>query len=152
MLSDQINKDFISAYKNRDEKISSVLRMLKSAIKNSEIENKSALNDQDTIAIIKKEIKQRNETAAEYNNVGRIEAAQKELEEATIIEKYLPALLNQDQIKSVIMNTADEIGSVSMADFGKLMSSVMAKIKTEADGKLVSDLVRQHLQNETKNK
>lgn len=146
-ISDQINTDFMTAYKAKDEAKSSALRMLKSAIKNAEIEKRSTLNDTETIKLLRKELKSREEAAADYSKGGRAEMADKEENEASLIKGYLPAEISDDDIKTIIESAASEQNITSISDFGKLMSALMPKVAGKADGSRVSALAREYLNN-----
>ncbi|MFA7244376.1 MAG: GatB/YqeY domain-containing protein [Patescibacteria group bacterium] len=139
-LSEQINTDFIAAYKDKDEAKSSVLRMLKSSIKNEEIAQKTSLSDDDVIKIIQREIKQRNDSIAEYDKGGRPDLSEKEKAEIDILNKYLPTQLSDDEIEAIVRKVAE-----NESDFGKIMGAVMPQVAGKADGNRVSAVVRKVL-------
>ena len=146
-ISDQINADFMEAYKAKDGAKSSALRMLKNAIKNAEIEKRSPLDDTETIKLLRKELKSREEATADYNKGGRGEMAEKEENEAKLISTYLPAEMSDEDIKKIIESTSSEQNISSISDFGKLMSALMPKVTGKADGSRVSALAREYLNN-----
>lgn len=139
-LSEQVDKDFIVAYKDKDEVKSSVLRLLKSAIKNEEISRKGPLNDGDAIKIVQREIKQRKDSIEQYEKGGRADLAEKEKNEITILEAYLPAQLTNEDIEAIVAKATAED-----KDFGKIMGKVMGEVAGKADGGRVSQIVRKVL-------
>jgi len=145
-LKDQLDRDYIEAYKSHDALKVSVLRMLKSSIKNFEINEKRPTEDSDILKLLKKESKQRQDSIQEYQKAGRADLIEKESDELALISIYLPEELEQSKIIEIIDSTIDEIGANSLADFGKVMPKVMAKINGAADGSTVAELVRQKLQ------
>ncbi|NCN07112.1 GatB/YqeY domain-containing protein [Candidatus Falkowbacteria bacterium] len=145
-LAEQINQDFLVAFKSKNSDVVAVLRMLKSSLTNKEIEKKlpksEALSDDDVIAIIKSEIKKRKDSYTSYTEANRNDLAEKEEQEIKILEKYLPEQMSDDQIKDIVLQVVTETGASSPADFGKVMGAVMAQTKNQADGQLVSSLVK----------
>jgi uncharacterized protein YqeY len=146
-IKEQIEKDFMEAYKAKDEIKSSALRMLKSAIKNAEIEKRSDLDESEVARLLRKELKSREEAAADYKKGGRDDLAQKEEGEAKLIQTYLPAEMSDDDIVKIIKSTAKEQNISNISDFGKLMSALMPKVAGRADGARVSTLAREYLNN-----
>jgi len=144
-LVEEINKDFLEAYKAKDEAKSSVLRMLKASIQSAEKEKGSSLSDEEAARIIQKEVKQRNESIAEFKRGERPDLAEKEGAEITVLEKYLPKQMSEEEIIIQIKETITEIGATSKADMGKVMSAIMPKIAGKADGGAVSKAVNELL-------
>lgn len=144
-LKDQLEKDFIEAYKARDISLSSILRLVKSSIKNAEIANKKELDDNEVISILKKEIKQRSESEAEYRKAGRNDLAEKELFEAEAISKYLPVQLNEEAISRAVDKAILELNAENMSDMGKVMAQLMKTHGPSLDGALASKIVKEKL-------
>lgn len=140
-LSQLIDNDYISAYKNKETEIVSVLRMLKTAIKNASIAAKSDLDDTEVIKIISKEIKVRKESAEQYSKGERQDLANKELSEITILQKYLPAQLGDNEIESILLEAINSSGLKDKASFGKIMGLAMPKLNGKADGQRVSQIL-----------
>lgn len=138
----QIEKDYIESYKAKNELETSVLRMLKSAIKNAQIEKKDMFNDDVVYKIIIKEVKQRKESSKLYIRGGRQDLADKEQQEIKIFEKYLPAQLTEDEIKNILSVVMTENGLSSPSDFGKIMSLAIPKFSGKADGSMVSSILK----------
>jgi len=144
-IAEQINKDFIDAYKARDEKMKSLLSMIKSALKNKEIETQKPLEDSEVIDVLAKEAKKRKDSATAYEQGGRPELAAQEIAEAEMISKYLPEQLGEDAIREIIKATITELGASSMADMGKVIGAVVGKTKGQAEGGLISRIVKEEL-------
>jgi uncharacterized protein YqeY len=144
-LKDQIQNDFLEAYKAKEDTKVSILRMLKSAIKNAEILAKGDLDEQNTIKVLKKEVKQRLDSSAEYERAGRTELAQKEKNEADFIRSYLPKELSLEETQALVDESITELDAKDLKDMGKVISLVMQKAKGLADGAQVSALVRSKL-------
>lgn len=142
---EQIEKDFIEAFKAKDEIRKSLLAMIKSAIKNKEIEIQKPLEESDVIDVLTKEAKKRKESAIAYEQGGRPELAEQEKKEIEILNKYLPEQLSEDEVKRIVKETISEINASSMADMGKVIGAIVAKTKGQADGGIISKLVKEEL-------
>ena len=145
-LKEQLDRDFIDAYKSHDSLKVSVLRSLKSSIKNFEISEKRPAVDADLLRIFKKESKQRSDSIQEYSKAGRTDLIDQEKAELGLIAGYLPEELEPQKISEIIDSVILELSANSLADFGKVMPKVMTKINGAADGSTVAQLVRQKLQ------
>lgn len=144
MLNETINKDYLEAYKAGDDIKVSVLRLIKSAIKNAEISNKGELSDSDIVKILKKEVNNRKETILTYENAGRSEAAEKENEELKIIKQYLPIEMSDDELKKKVIEIINELPESDRGNIGKIIGAVLKK-EPSADGSSVSQIVREYL-------
>ena len=148
-LQKQLADDFIKAIKEKDQIVVLVLRMLKAAIQNKKIEKKisknDALSDTDIVAIIKSEIKKRNDSITDYQAGGREDLAAKERAEAVILKKYLPEQMSDEQVREVVQEVITAVGAGGAGDFGKVMGAVMAKTNGQADGQLVAKIVKEEL-------
>ncbi|OPA78405.1 aspartyl-tRNA amidotransferase [Paenibacillus selenitireducens] len=145
-LSERLNEDMKQAMKSQDKFKLSTIRMVRSAIKNLEIDLKRTLNDDEVLEILSREIKQRKDSLQEFNKAGRDDLAVNLHAEIEIISQYLPAQLSEEEIKVIVQQTIQETGASSKADMGKVMSALMPKVKGRADGKLVNQAVQQFLQ------
>jgi len=130
------------AMKSRDMDKLSVLRFLLSEIKNVEIDAKHELDDNEVIALLRREVKRRKEAVEQYQTAGRDDIVAKELSELTIIDTFLPAQMSAESIEATVM---DIISHHPGSDFGQLMKLVMAATHGQADGKQVSQIVRTKL-------
>ena len=138
----QIKDDIKTAMKAKETEKRDALRLLDSALKQIEVDERKELNDDDVMAIIAKQIKQRNDAAAQYKDAGRDDLLQKELSEIAIFETYLPAQLSDDELADVLKGIIAEVGAESMKDMGKVMGAAKAKIGSQADGKRINECVK----------
>ena len=146
MLEEKIFNDYKEAMKNRDTLKSSVLSFLRAGLMNAAIEKKKKnLDDNDCIAVIKKQIKQRQESIEQFQKGNRQDLADKEIKELGILKVYLPEELSTDEVKKIIEEAVLSTAASGMKDMGRAMKEVTAKIAGRADSKLVSDLVRERL-------
>jgi len=146
MLEEKIFNDYKEAMKNRDTLKSSVLSFLRASLINVAIEKKKKnLDDNDCIAVIKKQIKQRQDSIEQFQKGNRQDLADKEIKELGILKPYLPPELTVEEIKKIIEEAVVLTAAQNMKDMGKVMKEIAAKIAGRADGKLVSDLVRERL-------
>lgn len=145
-LFDRLSEDLKHAMRGKDQLRMDVIRMIKAAALNKEIELKKNLDDADLSRIMTQLIKQRKESVEQYQKAKRDDLAGKELQEIAIIEAYLPKALSADDIAQVVAAVIQETGAVSLKDMGHVMKTVMAKLAGQTvDGKQVSDLVRSKL-------
>ncbi len=144
-MLDQLQADLKQAQLNRDEIKVSVLRMLLSELKYVQINNGQDLTDADVTAQVQKELKKRREAVEGFLKGGREELAEKEKQEAAVLEAYLPAQLGDEELTKIVDETIAETGASTIADMGKVISSVMAKVSGQAEGARVSLLVKQQL-------
>lgn len=147
-IAEQITKDMITAMKARDEKRLLTIRMMKTAIKNKEIEKRAPLEDAETIAVLSTMIKQRKESIEQFTKGNRPELAAREADEITLIESYMPQAASPEQIATTVRETIQEMGSPTIKDMGAVMKAAMAKFQatgTRVDGKAVSEAVKQAL-------
>jgi len=144
-LSHRLNEDMKQAMKSQDKFKLSTIRMVRSAIKNVEIDEKRTLYDNEVLEIISREIKQRKDALQEFEQAGRADLADRIQAEIDLLLSYLPAQLSEEEIKVIVQETIQKTGASSKADMGKVMAVLMPKIKGRADGKLVNLIVHQYL-------
>jgi uncharacterized protein len=145
-LTERVQKDLVDAMRNKQELRLSTLRMMKSALKNKEIDKRAALDEKEELQVFSTLIKQRKDSIEAFEKGNRPELAKKEAEEITIIEAYMPKALGEDDIVAAVKATIAEMGSPTMKDMGTVMKNVMAKFAgARVDGKLVSDTVKKEL-------
>jgi len=146
MLEEKILNDYKEAMKARDTLKSSVLSFLRADMINLAIaKKKKVLDDGEVISVIKKQIKQRQDSIEQFKNGNRLDMADKETKELEILKTYLPPELSADEVKKIIEEVISATGAKEMKDMGKVMKEVTAQIAGRADGKLVSDLVKEIL-------
>src|SRR5713101_6403726 len=147
-LIDQIQKDIVTAMKAREEQRLSTLRMVKTALKNREIDKMAPLDDKEAHQVLSTLIKQRKESVEQFTKGGRQEMADKEAAEITLIETYLPKAASEEQIVAGVKAVLAEMGAPTMKEMGAVMKNVMARFAGDGirvDGKQVSDAVRREL-------
>lgn len=145
-LKQKILDDIKDAMKNKEATLLSTLRFLNAAIKNKEIEVRpNAITDDDIIGVIKKSVKQRQDSIEQYEKAGRPELAENEKVELKILETYLPAMLSEEQIAAIVKEAITATGATSMKDMGGVMKYVQEKTAGSADNRIVSQLVKSSL-------
>jgi len=144
-LSDRLNEDMKQAMKSQDKFKLSVIRMVRSAIKNIEIDQRKTLDDNEVLDVLNREIKQRKDSLQEFEKAGRDDLATTLQAEIAVLMDYMPQQLNEEEIKVIVQQTIQEVGASSKADMGKVMGALMPKVKGRADGKLVNQAVQQLL-------
>ena len=145
-LIERIQSDLTDAMKQKDELRLSVLRMVKSALKNKEIEKMRPLTDLEGLQTLQTLVKQRKESIDQFTKGGRPDLAEKESKEITIIEQYLPAAPTDAEIIAAINAAVDELSADSLKHMGAVVKAARAKLEGKAvDGKVLSDKVRERL-------
>ncbi|MEC0230318.1 GatB/YqeY domain-containing protein [Paenibacillus alba] len=144
-LSDRLNEDMKQAMKSQDKFKLSVIRMVRSTIKNQEIDLKRALDDNEVLDVLTREIKQRKDSLQEFTKAGRDDLADSLKAELVILAEYMPQQLSEEEVKAIVQQTIQQIGASSKADMGKVMTALMPQVKGRADGKLINQLVQQLL-------
>ena len=147
-LSEQIQKDITTAMKARDEQRLSCLRMVKTALKNREIEKMAPLDDKEAQQVLSTLIKQRKDSVEQFTKGGRREMADKEAAEIKLIETYMPKAAGEEDIVAGVKAVIAEMGSPTMKDMGTVMKNVMARFSAagvRVDGKQVSEAVKREL-------
>jgi uncharacterized protein YqeY len=141
-LKDQIRNDIKEAMKARDTERRDALRLLSSAMKQIEVDERIELNDDAVIKIIQKQVKQRNDAASQYKDAGRDDLYNKEMAEIKIYEQYLPAQLDDAELEAAVKNIISKVGAESMKDMGKVMGAASKELAGKADGKRISSCVK----------
>lgn len=146
MLNEKLLQDYKESMKNKDTLKSSVLSFLRAELMNVAIaKKKKNLDDSEVVSIIRKQIKARQDSIAQFKQGNRMDLAEKEASELEILKSYLPPELPEEDIKKIIAEVITSTGAQGIKDMGKVMKEVNAKIAGQADGKLVSDLVKMQL-------
>ena len=147
-LSEQIQKDMVEAMRAKQELRLSVLRMMKAAIKNKEIDKRSALDDKEAVQVLSTMVKQRRDSIEQFTKGNRPELAAKEADEIKVIETYMPKAVSEDDVRATVRAVIAEMGAPSAKDMGTVMKNAMAKFAASgvrAEGKTVSEIVKQEL-------
>jgi uncharacterized protein YqeY len=146
-LYDRLSEDLKRAMKDRDQLRMDVIRMMKAALLNKELELKKDLDDAEMSRVMTTLVKQRREAVEQYQKANRADLAGKELKEIDIIQGYLPQALSQDDIVRLVESTILETGAKGPKDMGTVMKAVMAKLTGQTiDGRQLSELVKSKLQ------
>ena len=145
-LESKISQDYVSAMKARDSFRSSVLSFLRAQIKQIVVDKRlENISDEEVIAIIKKQVKQRQDSISQFNAGGRKDLVEKEEGELKILQEYLPAQASPEVIQSAIEEIIKSTGANSMKDMGKVMKEALAKLAGMADNQQVSSMVKDRL-------
>ncbi len=145
-LSDRLTEDLKLAMKSRDQLRMDVIRMIKAAVLNKEVELKRDLDDAEMSRVMTTLVKQRRESIEQFEKAQRTELAAKERKEIEIIESYLPKPLSPQELEAIVASAVTETGSHSLKDMGTVMKAVMARLAGQSiDGKQISDLVKSRL-------
>ncbi|MBH0201837.1 MAG: GatB/YqeY domain-containing protein [Nitrospira sp.] len=145
-MSDRLTDDLKLAMKSRDQLRMDVIRMIKAAVLNKEVELKRDLDDAEMSRVMTTLVKQRRESVEQFEKARRMELADKERKEIEIIESYLPKPISPQELDAIVESVVAETGSRTLKDMGMVMKAVMARLAGQSiDGKQVSDLVKSKL-------
>lgn len=142
---ERIEKDFVAAYKNKSETLVAVLRMLKTAIKNRQVELRRPLDDGEVLDMVLKQIKQRQESIDLFAKAGRNDLAAKELQEMELLRAYQPQFLTSEELAALVDKTIADQGAATIKDMGQVIQAIMNSHKGPVDGRAVSELARTRL-------
>jgi len=145
MIADTITKLIGEAMKARDEIRLSTLRMLSSALNYEKIAKQHELNKEEELTVVRRELKKRKDAIEAYEKAGATDRAEKEKKEATILEAYLPAQMDDTELEKIVQETISETGVQGLGEMGKIMGAVMPKVGGRADGGRVSGMVKKLL-------
>jgi uncharacterized protein YqeY len=142
-LEERIQKDLVSAMKNRQENALAALRSIKTAIQNEKVSGAyHELTDADVVGLIQKLIKQRKESMDIYSQAGRNDLADKEQKEMFVLMEYVPKQLTEEEVEEKVKSIIAETGASSMKDMGKVMGLATQRMKGLAEGKTISQIVK----------
>ena len=145
LLEKIINEMYLSM-KSGDKTKASALRTLVSKLKDQQIILRKDISDEEALKVIKTLVKQRREYTKIFIKAGREELAEKENLEISILEKYLPKMISDDEIRALVEGVVKEIGAKDLSDIGKVMPLVMKRGKGKVDGKLANDILKELLE------
>jgi uncharacterized protein YqeY len=140
-LADKVRADMTAAMKAQEKERLSTLRMLQSAMKNEQIHVGHELSDEEAMSVIRKAMKQRQDSIEQYTNAGRTELADKERSEMELLKTYLPPELTDEELEAGVREIIASTGAQSKKDMGKVMKEATARFKGRVDGKKVQELV-----------
>ncbi|WP_308398998.1 GatB/YqeY domain-containing protein [Weissella thailandensis] len=138
----QLTEDMKVAMKAKDKETLSVIRMVKSALSNEQIQLGHDLTPDEEMTVLSREMKQRVEELASYQEANRDDLAQNIQQQIDVLNQYMPKQLSETEVEDIVKATISEVGATSKADMGKVMGALMPKVKGKADGKLVSQKVQ----------
>ena len=143
---EKIKEDMYAAMKSKDKVKATILRSLLSNLKKIEIEKKEPIAEPEYLSVVKKMVKQLKESIDVYSQAGRIELAEKEKSELSIMEAYLPKQFSEEEISGLIKNIISEISAKNISDIGKVMAIVMKKGGGKVDGGIANRIAKKLLQ------
>ncbi len=144
-MKEKLNTDLKNAMRAKDNNRRDTVRLLLTAIKNAEIEKGGELSDQETMALLQKQAKQRRDSITAYEQGGRSDLVAAEQVELEIIESYLPQQMNDDEIRVIVRDVVAKAGVTDLKDIGKVMGPLMGQLRGKADGAAVQRIAREEL-------
>jgi len=144
-LKETISNDIKTAMKEKNNALRDALRLLSSAMKQIEVDERKELSDDDIIKIIQKQVKQRNDAMSQYREAGREDLYEKEAAEAAIFETYLPKQLSDEELETALRTIITETGATSIKEIGKVMGAASKTLGAQADGKRINECAKKIL-------
>lgn len=144
-LVEDIRKDMFNASKLGNTSESDILKMALATVKNEEISKGEKLTDEEVIKVLRKESKKVEDSISEYTKMGRDDLVSKEKEQYEVLQKYLPALMDQSQVEEVVKKVIQSTGATTQKEMGKVMGMVMKELNGKADGNIVREIVQRLL-------
>ncbi len=141
-LSEKISSDLADAMRQKNEPKKTALRMVKAAIRNEEIASQTTLDDQGIVNVISKMSKQYNDSITQFKSANRDDLVQKEQTELNVLLEYLPQQLTEDEITQIAKDILSNLNEENRSNFGMIMKEIMPKLKAQADGSIVSKIVK----------
>lgn len=145
-LKDQLRADMTTAMRGNETQRRDVLRMVMAAIKQTEVDSRVVLDDAGVQDVLRRQLKLRQESIADYTKAGRPDEVAREMAELAIIESYLPQMMSREEIEQLAAAAIADLGVTDAKGMGAVMSRLMPQVKGRADGRLVNDVVRSLLQ------
>ena len=145
-MVEKLDKDMIEAMKSKDKDRLVVIRMVKAALKQEQIDHKKEINDDLLIDVVNKQIKMRKDSITEFEKGNRADLVEKTQKEIDVLMAYLPEQLSKEELEKIINEIFEEVKPESQKDMGKVMKEAQAKLKGKADMKEVSTIIREKLQ------
>ena len=145
-LKQKLQEDLKSSMKNKETIKKSVITLIRSSIKQYEVDNRVELGDAEIVDLIAKQLKQTRDSREEFKKAGREDLVSKAEAEIEVLKEYLPQQLSEEELNKIVISTISEVGATSMKDMGKIMAAIKPKTKGRADGKMINELVKKNLQ------
>jgi len=144
-LKDKLMEDLKASMKNKDSVRKNTITMIRAAIKQLELDQRKELEDDEVLEIISKQLKEKRNALEDFKKAERQDLIDLTEEEINILLEYLPKQLSDEELRQIVIKTIDEVGAKDLKDMGKIMKSIMPKIKGKADGGRVNKIVREIL-------
>jgi uncharacterized protein YqeY len=144
-LSDKIEEDLKIAFKGGDTAATSLLRLVKSSLVNERIAKMKDLSEEEEVAVLRRELKKRDDAIELYTKAGDVGRTESERKEASLIKAYLPPEMSQEDIRTIVKSALAASGITGKENFGKAMSAAMAELKGKASGDVIGAIVREEL-------
>ncbi|WP_073270706.1 GatB/YqeY domain-containing protein [Alkalibacter saccharofermentans] len=144
-LKDRLMSDLKTSMREKDNIKKATITMVRAAILQNEKDNKVVLDDEDVLAVIAKQVKQRKDALEEFKKAQREDLMEQTEKELDILMEYLPKQLTEEELKVIVSDAINEVGATSLKDMGKVMSAVMPKVKGRADGGMINKIVKEIL-------
>ena len=141
-LMEKLTADMKEAMKHGEKERLSVIRLVRGAVRQAEIDGKKTLSDDEIIGVITKEVKMRRDSIEEFERGNRADLVEKTQAEIAILMPYLPEQLSADEVRRIVEAAVSEVGATTAKDMGQVMGVLMPRVKGRADGKLVNEIVR----------
>lgn len=142
---DQIREDMFAAVKDKNSTMSGYLKLVLAAFQNAEIAKGEPLTDDEILAVIVKESKKLKDSISQFESGGRMDLVESSQTQLQYLEKYLPVMMSEDELRVIVQSVITKTGASSMQDMGKVMGAVMAETKGKADGAVVNSVVKELL-------
>ena len=145
-LEEKIGQDYVLAMKARDSFTSSVMSFLRAQIKNIKVDRRlESVSDEDVITVIKKQVKQRQDSISQFKAGNRLDLAEKEEKELVLLKNYLPAEVSTEELKKIVEEVVLASNATSIKDMGRVMKDVLGRLAGQADNQTVGALVKERL-------
>jgi uncharacterized protein len=144
-LLEKLTEDMKQAMKNKEKLKLSVIRMVKSSLKNEEINQGKELSEDQVLALVNRELKQRRDSLHEFEKAGRDDLAETSRQEIEVLLAYLPKQLDETEIRELVQSAIGKVGATSKKDLGKVMGALMPQVRGKADGTMVNQIVQELL-------
>ncbi|WP_062198701.1 GatB/YqeY domain-containing protein [Massilibacterium senegalense] len=145
-LLERLTAEMKQAMKNKDKVRLSVIRMVKASIQNEAIKKGvDSLPAEDELTVLNRELKQRKDSLREFEAANRNDLVEKVKDEIVVLKEYLPEQLSEEEVEQLVIQTIESVGATSKKEMGKVMGSLMPKVKGKADGTIVNQIVMKHL-------
>ena len=144
-LKDKLMDDLKQSMKNKEQIRKSVVILIRSAIKQKEVDERVEVSEEDVLAIISKQMKQRKDALEEFKKAQREDLILQTEQEIEILTQYLPKQLTDDELESIIQEIINQIGASTMKDMGKIMGLATPKVQGRADGKRINEIAKKFL-------